>query len=171
MIFSRDVLIGVLLALLIAAGVGGINYWKKYKEKKLDELASVLYLYESGKVSKEEAEKKLKGTELYPYFLALGGGSASEIANLLKDKDLKSLYLEREAFTLYSKKEYDRSLSILEKVDKEHFNYPSALLLKAFDLEGKGDRKSALEVYKTLQKDYPETYFGKIASAFLLLRR
>jgi len=168
MIFSRDILIGILIALLIAAGVGGINYWKKYKEKKLDELASVLYLYERGKISKERAEEKLKGTELYTYFLALTGREASEIVNLLKDKDLRSLYLEREAFTLYSKKDYDRSLSFLEKVDKERFNYPSALLLKAFDLEAKGDREGAKDIYRTLEKEYPETYFGRIASAFLL---
>ena len=168
MIINRDVLIGILFALLLAALVGGFNYWKRYQEKRMDELASLIYLYERGKLSKEDLERKLKGTPLYPYFLIISGDDPSKAIPYVDDEQLGSLLRERKAYTLYKEKNYTDALNSLESIDKEKFNYPSALLLKAFTLQAKGDVKGAKEIYNQLSKDYKDTYFGRIAYGFLL---
>ncbi len=171
MILSRDVLVGVLIALFIAGGVGGFNYWKKYREKKLDEVATLVYLYEKGELDREQVEERIKGSPYYPYFLALVGEKPSEIARFLKDGDLRSLFLEKEAYLLYSKKKYRDSIALLERVKKEYFNYPSALLLRAFNFEATGENEKALKIYEELSRYYGETYFGRIAIGRMLSLR
>ena len=171
MIFSRDILVGIAVALLIALGVGGFNYWKRYQEERLDRVAELVYLYEKGKLRKEEVEPKVKGTPLYPYFLSLTGASPSDIVAHLKDEDLKKLFSEKEAFAYYVQKKYDRALNKLSLIGKGDFNYPSALLLKAFVYEDKGEKKEALSLYGDIIKSYAGSYFARIARARLYTLR
>ena len=171
MILSREVLLGVLFTFFIASVVGGLSYWKKYQERKMDELASLVYLYEQGKVSRAELEERLKGTPLYTYFLVVSGEDPSKAIPNVEDEQIRSFLREREAFRLYTERKYGEALSLLREVDEDKFNYPSALLLKAFTLQAKGDEKEATEIYRRLSKEYKGTYFGRIAYGFLLSTR
>ncbi len=163
MILSRDILIGVALALLIAALVGGLNYWKKYKERELDRIAALVYRFEKGELKREQVEDKVRGTPYYPYFLALIGADPSLIAKELGEEDLKKLYIERKAYVDYSSGKLEEALKDLSHIKKGDFNYISANLLRAFVYEKIGNKKEALRIYEELSKEYGDTYFGKIA--------
>ncbi len=168
MILTKEILIGILVALFLASAVGGYNYWKEYQEKKLDEVATLVYLYEKGDLKKEEVELKVKGTPYYPYFLAVSGGKAQEVLKNLKDENLKKLYLEKTAFELYKEGKKEDSLNKLNSITEKDFNYPSALLLKAQINDLSGKTKEAKKLYEEIVEKYSNTYFARIATARLL---
>ncbi len=168
MIFSRDILVGLLIALLIASAVGGFNYWRKYQERKLDEIAEVVYLYEKGDLPREEALAKVKNTPYMLYFLVLTQDDPEEIARLLQDTELKKLFLEKSAYRIYKSGDPSTALQRLNTVSKEDFSYPSAMLLKAIVHESTGDLESARGIYSELSNSYGDTYFGRVAYARLL---
>ncbi|WP_457601438.1 hypothetical protein [Hydrogenivirga sp.] len=168
MILNRDILIGIVLALLIATAVGGFNYWKKYKERKLDEVAELVYLYEKGELKREEVEDRVRGTPYYAYFLALTGASPSEVLKHIHDEDLSKLFKEKEAFLLYEGKKYKEALSKLATIKKEDFNYPSALLLRSFSHEELEEKDRAVALYEEIIENYKGSYFARIALARLL---
>ena len=169
---NRDILIGIALALLLAGAVGGFNYYLKYKERKLDEVAKAVYLYERGDLKKEEVEKIVKGTPHYAYFLAVSGAPAQEVLKAVKTEEMTSLLKERYASELYDDGKLDESLKELSSIDKEDFNYPSASLVKSFAHAKKGDKKTATSLYNEIvSSDYKGTYFWKVAYAFLLKER
>jgi len=169
MIFSRDLLLVIAFALLIAFGIGGFNYWQKYRERKLDEVAAVVYLYEKGTISKEEMLRKVKDTPFAPYALLITDGSPKEIAKHLKDEDMRKLFLEKNAFELYSAGSQETALGIVDAINRKDFNYPSALLLKAIIHESLGETETARKLYEELYSSYGDLYFGRIAYARLLL--
>lgn len=168
MILSREILIGILAVILLATAVGGLNYWGKYKEEKLNEVATLVYLYEKGELKAQEVEPQVKSTPFYPYLLAASGKSASQVAKHLEDKDLKSLFLEKEAYELYEEKKYEEALSKLKAIKEESFNYPSSLMLKAFIYEVQGKEEEAKKTYSILRDKYAGSYFSRIAYARLL---
>ncbi len=167
MILSREILAGILLVLFIASLVGGLSYWRKHQREKVEELATLVYRYELGELKREEVEKKLKGTPSYAYFLMVSG-EAEKALPLVEDDQLRTFLEERKAYKLYTSGRAEEAVEILDRIDKDKFNYPSALLLKAFSLEKKGDRKSAKEIYRELTKEFGGTYFGRVAYGFLL---
>jgi predicted negative regulator of RcsB-dependent stress response len=60
-------------------------------------------------------------------------------------------------------KNYDQAIAIYTKLEKDKpkdYTLDVILFHKAEALEGKGDKAGALEVYKKLQQDYPQSYFG-----------
>jgi len=66
------------------------------------------------------------------------------------------------------RKEYDDALSIYDRIEKEEpKSYPMDKILfqKALVLEEKGDHEAALALYKTIQEDYAQTYYGFDAGA------
>jgi tetratricopeptide (TPR) repeat protein len=68
---------------------------------------------------------------------------------------------------LVRKKDFGRALEIYEKIEKEKpSSYPLDAILfhEAEALELKGDAQGALAVYKKLQEDYSQTYYGYEAS-------
>lgn len=83
-------------------------------------------------------------------------------------KDL--LYYQTEdlkAQVALGKKEYDKAIAICRKVrDEKPKVYPldAVLFRLAESHELKGETKEALEIYKKLQEDYAQTYFGYEAS-------
>ncbi len=169
MIFSREILIGILIALFIAGIIGGIDYYGRYKERKLNEVAELIFLYERGELKKEEVIDKVKDTPLYAYFLIISGAEPLEIVKNLKEEELKKLFIEKEAFKLYSSGQYDISLKRVSEIDEKNFNYPSSLLLKAFLLEEKGDIEGAKKVYQDIITRFPNTYFETVAKARLFM--
>jgi tetratricopeptide (TPR) repeat protein len=65
-------------------------------------------------------------------------------------------------------KDYDRAIEIYEKIEKEEpdgYSLDVVLFHKAGALEDKGDMELALSVYKKIQEDFPQTYFGMDASS------
>ena len=65
-------------------------------------------------------------------------------------------------------KDYDRAIEIYEKIEKEEpdgYSLDAVLFHKAEALEDKGDTGLALSVYKKIQEDFPQTYFGMDASS------
>lgn len=168
MILSREVVVGILLALLIAGTVGGINYWKKYQEERLDELSALVYEFEKGRLSKEEVWKEVVGTPLEPYFLLISSGDLSEVLGSLRDKDMSSLFKEKYAHQTYKSGDASKALNLLEGIGKESFNYPSALLLRAVIYEETEKIDEAKNIYRELLRNFEGTYFGRIAYGFLL---
>jgi predicted negative regulator of RcsB-dependent stress response len=165
MIWSREILAGILLVLLIASAVGGLNYYKNYKAKKLEEVAYRVYLFELGKVGEEEILKAVKGTPYEAYVRALKG---EEVADLIEDEDIKKLFLEARAYRLYREGKLQEALRTLGEITEEDFNYPSAQLLKALILEKMGELKEARAIYVSLSAEMRGTYIGRVAYARFL---
>ncbi len=67
----------------------------------------------------------------------------------------------------HRKKELDRALDIYQKIEKEkpaYFALDVVLFKKAEIIAEKGDKAKALELYKSISEDYPQTYYGYEAS-------
>ncbi len=171
MILSRGILAGILLVLLVAAAVGGFNYWKRYEEEKLDRLAALVYDYERGKVKGEDIEERLKDSPLYPYFLALTSKDPDAVFVYLKDEDIAPLFREKRTYLLYRKGKPAQALKEIGSVKKGDFNYPSSLLLKGIIHEALGEKEEAAKTYREIIEGYGGTYFGRMAEALLLSSR
>ncbi|MDQ7038126.1 MAG: hypothetical protein Q9N26_02850 [Aquificota bacterium] len=165
MIWSREVLAGVLLILVIASAVGGLSYYRSYKAEKLDEIAYRVYLFERGKVKEEEILKLVEGTPYEAYVKALTG---RDVSDLIDDDQIRKLFLEKRAYELYREGRHEEALKILDTIKKEDFNYPSAQLLKALILEKVGKTKEARAIYVKLSAEFKGTYIGKVAYARFL---
>jgi len=60
-------------------------------------------------------------------------------------------------------KNFDQAIAVYEKLEKdkaEGYSLDVVLFHKAEALEGKGDTQGALAIYKKLQQDYPQSYYG-----------
>ncbi len=165
MIWSKEVLAGILIILLIASAVGGFNYYREYKAKKLDEVAYMVFLLEEGKAKEEEVLRLAEGT---PYEVYLRARKGEDVSDLLRDEQVRKLFLERRAYQLYRDGRLEDALKTLEGITKEDFNYPSAQLLKAMILEKMGRVKEAKAIYVSLSAEMRGTYIGRIAHARLL---
>jgi len=67
------------------------------------------------------------------------------------------------AETYYYKKEYDKAFEIYEQIEKENpKDYPLDLVLfkQAEILEVQGNKDKALELYRRVQEEYAQTYYG-----------
>ena len=66
--------------------------------------------------------------------------------------------------------EYDRAITLADEFTTKnptHFSVPQIKLYKALGLELAGREGEAKEVYKSLEEDYPQTYYAAIAAAKL----
>jgi len=75
-------------------------------------------------------------------------------------QDLLAQILSRE-------KEYDKAIAIYDQIFKENpkdYGLDVVLFHKAETLESKGEIKEAVAVYKKIQEDFPQSYFGYDAS-------
>ncbi len=143
---------------------------------------------EVGDLAAEAAQKPEKLAELEKL---AGGGRAARLANLelakywteRSDWAKAETYLGRAAGSrkdlLYyqtedlkaqvalGKKEFDKAIAIYEKMrDEKPKVYPldAVLFHLAESHELKGETKEALDIYKKLQEEYPQSYFGYEAS-------
>ena len=165
MIWSKEILIGILIVLLVASAVGGFNYYKGYRYKKLDEVAYKVYLFEAGKLEEDEVINIVKGTPYEVYLLALKG---EDVADRVEDEDVRKIYLEARAYRLFKEGRPEEALKLIERIGREDFNYPSAQLLKGIILEKLGRIKEARSVYVKVSAEFRNTYFGRVAYARLL---
>jgi len=68
---------------------------------------------------------------------------------------------------LSRQKEYDKAIAIYDQIFKENpkdYGLDVVLFHKAEALESKGDIKEAVAVYKKIQADFPQSYYGYDAS-------
>jgi predicted negative regulator of RcsB-dependent stress response len=71
------------------------------------------------------------------------------------------------ARVLFREKQYDQAITIYDQVFKESpkdYCLDVILFHKAEVLEGKGETKEALALYKKIQEDFPQSYYGYDAS-------
>jgi len=92
------------------------------------------------------------------------------LENLAKGKKDLVFYqgLDLTADIHMKRKEYDAALEIYNRIEKEKpKSYPidKILFQKAQVLEEKGDTEAALALYKTIQEEYAQTYYGFDAGA------
>ena len=94
--------------------------------------------------------------------------------NLISAKKKDLIYYQAQDFMaqIYrEQKNYDGAIAIYENIEKEEpdgYTLDAVLFHKAEVLEDKGDLELALSVYKKIQEDFPQTYFGMDASSKVL---
>ncbi len=177
MIEKSDIIkLGVGVALLMAVAAG-IDYWKEKRYREEDERAYRIYKLEQEIVSSPSKEKveallRASGDSIYALAVAAEYGGREYLKRLiskLEDEHLKKLFLEKEAFLLYREGKLNEALDKLSGIKNKDFNYPSALILKGFIYEAKGDTERAEEIYKRVLAKYPVSYFGKLANTRLTI--
>jgi hypothetical protein len=166
----RDFYIFLGIIFAIVGGVWLYNFAKEQKINQLKEISYKVYLFEKGKISKEEILKATKETPFYPYVLAKLK-EFEKVPETLEDKNLKKFYRERLLSSYYLKGKYKDIVENSEKFKKEDFNYPSVKSLEAFSLEKLEKKTKAIAIWSSLKENYPNTYFGNLAGIKLYLLR
>ncbi len=165
-------LIVVGVAVFITAYFGFL-WWQKEEEKKLQEIAYLSFLvaknlkegnYDEGlkiiEEIKSEYGKEAMAIFARSYYLLLDNvegkdKEAEELSKLFKDKDIKSLFLERMAYE-------KADITALENINERVFNYESSLFLKAVLLKRENKEEDAKKILSDLaSKDIP--YFSSVA--------
>jgi len=164
----RDFYAFLVAVFVTVLGVWAYNAYREHRINSLKEISYKVYLFEKGKVKKEEILEITKGTPFYPYVLAKIGDYRGTYENL-EEENLKKFYKERISANFYLKKDYKKTIENLKDVKRENFNYPSAKSLEAFSYEKLGDIGKTLSLWSLIKKDYPNTYFGNLAKVKLFL--
>jgi len=128
-------------------------------------------LAELEKLAGEGRYARLANLELAKHWLERGEWAKAEAAlGSMPGSRKDLLYYQAEDLkgqVACGKKEYDKAIAIYRKVrDEKPKVYPlDAVLFRLAEAhELKGETKEALEVYKKLQEEYSQTYFGYEAS-------
>ena len=128
-------------------------------------------LAELEKLAGEGRYARLANLELAKHWLERGEWAKAEAAlGSMPGSRKDLLYYQAEDLkgqVACGKKEYDKAIAIYRKVrDEKPKVYPlDAVLFRLAEThELKGETKEALEVYKKLQEEYSQTYFGYEAS-------
>jgi len=181
--FQREILI-VAGALVFAAAVFGVlvlvrSHNRSVESRAIGEISDLAgevaqrpeKLAELEKLAGKGPSARLANLELARYWAERGDWAKAEsflerIADGRKDllhyqaEDLK-------AQVACGKKEFDKAIAIYKKIsDEKPAVYPldAVLFRLAESYELKGDAQEALELYKKLQAEYPQSYFGYEAS-------
>ncbi len=162
----------VVLSILVS-GYFGFLWWKKEKTEELEEVSYNAFLvaknlregnYEEGLKIIEKLEDEYGNHKMVlfakSYSLLIDnfdkkGDISEELYKSFEDKDVKNFFIER---TAYERADY----RILGDINKNSFNYESAMLLKAILLMREGKKKEANEIFSELAgKDLP--YISSVA--------
>ena len=176
---THEIIIGLCVVALIAILFVGLRLIQAQNLKRQSqalgqmlELRSTLFTKPENLAQLEQIQGKGKYGRL-PYVLL--STYWIEKGDLAKAKDLLGKvgpsprdFIYYQAQDLLGKvnllgKNYDQAVAVYEKLEKdkaEDYTLDVVLFHKAEALEGKGDIKGALAVYKKLQQDYPQSYFG-----------
>ncbi|AAC06889.1 hypothetical protein [Aquifex aeolicus] len=164
----RDFYLFLGAVFLLVLGVWAYNAYKEHKINSFKEISYKVYLFEKGKLKKEEILKITKGTPFYPYVLAKFG-NFQEIYEDIEEENMKKFYKERLSADFYLNKKYGKALENLKEIKKEDFNYPSAKSLEAFSYEKLGKINKALSLWSAIKEEYPNTYFGNLSQVKIFL--
>jgi predicted negative regulator of RcsB-dependent stress response len=130
-------------------------------DKRPESLARLEALAGSGKFS------RLAYIELATYWFDRGDLAKAK-ADLEKIGDTPKDMLYYQAQDLLGRvylgqKSYDKAVEIFKKIEKDNpksFPLDAILFHQAEALEQKGDRAAALALYKKIQEQFPQTYYG-----------
>jgi len=180
MLFIPLKLLALPLALLLV--VGGFLLYKDWQKKKNYQASYLEWKIEKHlREGDEESAKRLieeglkKGGAFKPliasHLLELNPQREVEIIQQilsdLRDKQMIALYTERLAFAYLKEGNKEKSLQILNSIDKESFSYPSAQILKAQVLLDIGKKEEARKVLEEVIKENKGTYWSNLAQALL----
>jgi len=176
---THEIIIGLCVLAFIALLFVGLRFLQTQNLKRASEtLGRMLELRSTLAANPENLPKleALQGKGRYgrvPYVLL--GSYWVEKGDLAKAKEILAKvgssprdYTYYQAQDLLGKvdtlsRNYDEAVALYEKLEKDKSDaYPLDVLLfhKAETLEAKSDTAAALAVYKKLQQDYPQSYFG-----------
>ncbi|MCS7083926.1 MAG: tetratricopeptide repeat protein [Aquificaceae bacterium] len=160
------------LPILIVSSFLAYNHFRK----STLENASYLEFRISQAVSKENKEAALKDISsakveprtfralINSYKLVLNkSDDPSSTLEDISDSELRSIYLERKAYYLFSQGKPKEALDVLNSIRRDSFNYQSSLLLKAQVLIALGDKQTATQTLEEIIKTKPDSYLANIA--------
>lgn len=176
----------IALGVIILTTIIGYFYWEKKKEELYNQASAVIFdigeLFAQKKY--EEAQKLInRFKERFadtPYVkLALAyevlikkenkespdkiETTVKQLKNKLSTKHLKSASTEFEGYLSYVKSNYENTIKITDNIKKEHFNYISASLLKAFAYKKLGKEDKAKGIFEEISETSPYQYFKLVA--------
>lgn len=181
--WEREILIAAAAAAAVLLLFLGFQYLKAQQSKKDSRTAGEILDLRSGLAAKPENAAQLEklggkgkfssvsSVGLATYWIEQGqlDKAQAALANI-KDETKDFFYYQARdlsAQIAILKGDYDKAIDLLKKIEGEK---PKDYLLDAIffrhaeALEKKGDIPEALKLYKTLQTDYPQSYFGYDAS-------
>jgi len=177
---KKFVISGVVLFVLL---LGSFFYYKHQKEETLNNSSVVLY-----KIQKAFSEKKyeevvklanqlkkefpdspfVKVALAYELLVKKEKGSITpddlnKLQVRVNSTQLNAGLTEYRGYLYYSKKEYGKTLTTLERIDQTFYNYVSALTLKGFTYKRLGKDDKAISIFKQVQELSRYDYFKLIA--------
>jgi predicted negative regulator of RcsB-dependent stress response len=176
---TKEILIGIAAVAVAALLYTGIRFVQAHQVKKESRLLSQLLELRSTLSSQPEnlAElEKLSGKGKYArlgYVLLAthwveNGDLEKARESLAKVPSTPRDFIYFQARDLLAQvnaleKNYDQAVALFTEIEEakpKAYALDAVLFHKAEALEAKGDKPEALEIYKKLQEEYPQSYFG-----------
>ncbi|MDP2916203.1 MAG: tetratricopeptide repeat protein [Candidatus Aminicenantes bacterium] len=181
--WEREILIAAAAAAAVLLLFLGFQYLKAQQVKRDSRTAGEILDLRSGLAAKPENAAQLEklggkgkfslvsSVGLATYWVEQGqlDKAQAALANI-KDETKDFFYYQARdlsAQIAILKGDYDKAIDLLKKIEDEKpkdYLLDAILFRHAEALEKKGDIPEALKLYKTLQTDYPQSYFGYDAS-------
>jgi len=181
---TREILIGVAIVAGLAVLFAGARLLQVQHARKESRVLSRLLELRSTAAAKPEnlaALEKLAGNGKYArlgYILTATywvekGDLQKAVESLAKVKPSPRDFVYYQAQDLLAqvnalKKDYDQAIAIYTKIEQakpKEYCLDAVLFHKAEALEAKGSKPEALALYKKIQEDFPQSYYGYDAAA------
>jgi predicted negative regulator of RcsB-dependent stress response len=179
----RELIIVASILVVVIAGIFAIRYFRTQGLKKQSQVVSEMLDLRAGleknpgnvaqleKMGGDQKFARVAYLLLATYWIENGNLDKAE-ASLTKIKTRpKDLYYYQAqdllARVYLQRKNYDKAIEIYKKIEKEkprEYSLDVVLFNRAEALEKKGDRAGAAAVFKKVQEEYPQTYYGYDAS-------
>jgi predicted negative regulator of RcsB-dependent stress response len=180
---KRELIILATIIVVVIAGILAIRYFRTQSLKKQGQVVSQMLNLRAGleknpgnvaqleKLGGDQKFARVAYILLATYWIENGNLDKAE-ASLTKIKARpKDLYYYQAQDLLgqvyLQRKNYDKAIEIYKKIEKEkprEYSLDVVLFNQAEALEKKGDKAGALAVFKKVQEQYPQTYYGYDAS-------
>jgi predicted negative regulator of RcsB-dependent stress response len=176
---TKEILIGVAVVVFIGLLYGGIRLIRAQQIRKESRLISQLLELRSTSSAKPEnlaALEKLAGKGKYArlghiltatYWVEKGDlEKAKESLGRIKPSPQDFIYFQAQdllAQVNAMQKDYDQAIAIYAKIEEakpKDYCLDAVLFHKAEALEAKGSKPDALAVYKKIQEQFPQSYYG-----------
>ncbi len=180
---TREITVGAAAVAFLALVYVGLRLIEARNLRKESRILTQMLDLRAGLVSKPESLAELEKLAGKGKFSRLGYVLLAthwiEQGDLAKAKvSLEKIGPERKDFIYYQaqdlmaqilirEKEFDRAIAVYDRIYKENpgeYGLDVVLFHKAEALEKKGETEEAAEVYKKIQTDFPQSYFGYEAS-------
>ncbi|OGD18545.1 MAG: hypothetical protein A2Y69_00055 [Candidatus Aminicenantes bacterium RBG_13_59_9] len=181
---TREILIGVAVVACLALLSAGARFLQVQHARKESRVLSQLLELRSTAGAKPEnlpALEKLAGGGKYArlgyvltatYWVEKGDlQKAAESLSRVKSSPRDFVYYQAQDLLAQinaMKKDYDQAIAIYTKIEQakpKEYCLDAVLFHKAEALEAKGSKPEALALYKKIQEDFPQSYYGYDAAA------